>query len=100
MSGFLSIRGTGRCGQAVDAPVLSGTLEPVPSGTPSPCYRERKRPVTRWRDKPKSALSNLPNIESFGFFLTHPSKSPAVDDAAAGRFDSSRPPFRTVGGAR
>jgi hypothetical protein len=100
MSGLLSIRDTGRCGQAVDGPVLSGTFEPVPSGTPSPCYRERERLVTHWHNKAKSAPSNLPNTESFGFFLTQPGKSAAEHNAAAGHFVCARHHFRTAGGAR
>lgn len=99
MSGLLSIRDTRRCGQAVDGPVLSGTFEPVPSGTASPCYRERKRVITHWRNKAKSAASNLPNIESFGFFLTHPGESAAVHNAADRNFDRTRRQFRTAGGA-
>jgi hypothetical protein len=74
-----SNRGTGCCGQAVDGPVLSGTPKPVPSGTRFPCYQERERAISFGIHRGIPAPSNIPNIESFGFFLTHPSKSPAVE---------------------
>lgn len=68
--------------------VLSGTAIVVPSGTRSSCYRGLESELTPWRSIPGSSR-NFPNLESFGFFLTHRASRWTEDSALATKPDAA-----------
>lgn len=72
-------------GKPVDGPVLSGTLQPVLSGTRFPYYRERDRLASLGFQRRIPVPSNLPNRESLGFFLTYPLEACLCEQGPGGR---------------
>ena len=69
-----------RCGQAVEAPVLSGTGTIVPSGTRGSCYQEPETDLTRGEQAGNRAL-NLDSNEESNLVV---GKRRSADNSAAG----------------
>ena len=67
--------------------VLSGTRTLVPSGTRSSCYRGPKS-LSSPCGTTASGARNFPNLESFGFLLTHHATAPPLTRSKVQRLDA------------